>query len=72
MEIVVADLDEAGAGFVEEFAGEKEAVAEIGQVGMMPSSQVSRKARPFWFLGEVFVLAVLDFAAIDEGWKLEP
>src|SRR5260370_25603047 len=30
--ISVADLDEAGAGFVEEFLGEEEAVAEIGEI----------------------------------------
>jgi len=71
MKILVGDLDEAGAGFVEEIAGEEEAVAEIGEVGVdaeLPG--VAEGTDHFWFLGEVFVLAVLDVAAIDEGLEI--
>jgi len=71
MHIFVADLDEAGAGFVEEIAGEEETVAEIGEVGVdaeFPS--IAEGADHFWFLGKVFVLAVLDVAAIDERLEI--
>jgi len=64
-------LDKAGAGFVEEVAGEEEAVAEIGEVGVdaeLPG--VAESADHFWLLGEVFVLAILHVAAIDEGLEI--
>jgi hypothetical protein len=71
MEVFVADLDEDGAGFVEEIAGEEEAVAEIGEVGVDAEFPgVAEGADHFGFLGEVFVLAVLDVAAIDEGLEI--
>ena len=71
MNIFVGDLDEAGAGFVEEVAGEEEAVAEIGEVGVDAEFPgVAEGADHFWFLSEVFVLAVFDVAAIDEGLEI--
>jgi hypothetical protein len=71
VDILVADLDEAGAGFVEEIAGEEEAVAEIGEIGVDAEFPgVAEGANHFGFLGEVFVLAVLDVAAIDEGLEI--
>ena len=64
-------MDEDGAGFMEELAGEEEAVAEIGEVGVDAEFPgVAECADHFWFLGEVFVLAVLDVAAIDEGLEI--
>src|SRR5579862_1894716 len=71
MDIFVRNLDEDGAGFVEEVAGEEEAVAEIGEVGMDAEFPgIAEGADHFGFLGEVFVLAVLDVAAIDEGLEI--
>jgi hypothetical protein len=71
VDILVRNLYEAGAGFVEEIAGEEEAVAEIGEVGVDPEFPgVAEGANHFGFLGEVFVLAVFDVAAIDEGLEI--
>jgi hypothetical protein len=71
MKVFVGDLDEAGAGFVEEIAGEEEAVAEIGEVGVDAEFPgVAEGTDHFGFLGEVFVLAVLDVATIDEGLEI--
>ena len=56
---------------MEEVAGEEEAVAEIGEVGVDAEFPgVAEGADHFWFLGEVFVLAVFDVAAIDEGLEI--
>jgi len=71
MNVLFTDLDEDGAGFVEEVAGEEEAVAEIGQVGVdaeLPG--VAEGANHFGFLGEVFVFAIFDVAASDEGLEI--
>ena len=71
VKVFVADLDEAGTGFVEEVAGEKEAVAEIGEIGMDAEFPgVAEGTNHFRFLGEVFVFAVFDVAAIDEGLEI--
>jgi len=71
MEVFVGDLDEAGAGFMEQGAGEKKAVAEIGEVGVdaeFPS--ISKRADHFGFLREIFVFAIFNVPAIDEGLEI--
>src|ERR1700738_4277877 len=71
MNVLVGDVDEAGAGFVEEFASEEEAVAEISEVGVDAEFPgVAEGADHFWFLGEVFVLAVFDVAMVDAGLEM--
>ena len=56
---------------MEEIAGEEETVAEIGEVGVDAEFPgVAEGANHFGFLGEVFVLAVFDVAAIDEGLEI--
>src|ERR1700694_140956 len=73
MEILVSDLDEDGAGFVEEVAGEEEAIAEICKIGMdaeLPG--ISESAYHFRFLSKILVFPVLNVAAIDEGLEIRP
>jgi hypothetical protein len=71
MDVFVGDLDETGAGFVEKVTGKEEAVAEIGEVGVDAEFPgVAEGADHFWFLGEVFVFAIFNVAAIDEGLEI--
>lgn len=66
MDIFVGDLDEAGAGFVEEFLGGEEAVAEVGEVGV--DTEFPGVAEGFdllGFAGEVVVFAVGDVAVVE-------
>ena len=56
---------------MEEVAGEEQAVAKIGEVGVDAEFPgVAEGADHFWFLGEVFVLAVFNVAAIDKGLEI--
>lgn len=73
MHIFIADLDKAGPGFVKEVASKEESVAEIGKVGVDTEFPgVAEGADHFGLLGEVFVLAVFDIAAVDERLEIGP
>lgn len=68
MDVFVADLHEAGAGFGEEFAGEGEAVAQVGEVGVdaeLPC--VAEGFDLFGFAREVFGFVVADGAFAGRG-----
>ena len=63
VDILVADLDEEASAFGEEFAGEDEAVAEVGEVGVDAEFPgVAEGADLFGLAGGVLGLAVLDVA----------
>ena len=66
VDVFVGDLDEAGAGLVEEFAGGEEAVAEVGEVGVDAEFPgVAEGFDLFGFAGEGVVIAVLDGAVVE-------
>ena len=63
MDVFIADLDEDGAGFGEEFAGGGEAVAEVGEIGMDAEFPgVAEGADLFGLAGGVLGFAVFDIA----------
>ena len=64
MHIFVADLDEDGAGVGEQIAGDGEAVAKVGEVGVdAVAPGVAEGFDLFGLAGDVVGVAVLDVAA---------
>ena len=54
MDVFVGDLDEAGAGFVQQFLGDEQAVAEVAEVGVDAEFPgVAEGLDLFGFAGEV-------------------
>jgi|ERR1700675_1051974 len=72
VDVFVGDLDEDGTGFMEEVAGEQEAVAEIRQIGVdaeFPS--VAESSNHLRLLSQVFVLITrVKRFLIDEGLEI--
>ncbi len=69
--VLIADLDEARPALMQKLPGEKEAVAQVGQVRVdaeFPS--VAEGPDHLRLLGQVVVLAVLDVALVDEGLEV--
>ncbi len=65
--VLVADLDKNTAGFGQQFAGEQEPVAQVGEVGVNAEfPRIAERAYLFRLGGQVVVLAVLHVAFVDE------
>jgi hypothetical protein len=68
MDILVADLHKDAAGFVQQFAGQQQAVAQVGEVGVDAQFPgVAEGADLLRLGGQVFVLAVFNFSLTVDG-----
>jgi len=71
MHVLITDLHKDAAGFGKQFAGQQQAVAQVGEVGMdahFPG--IAEGADLLWLGGQVFVLAVLNVALVYKGLKV--